>query len=452
MRVPVALVVVLALASVPFSGAVRGGGGGGDGHGKPAKEAPPSEPVAPAEPLQLRVPPAPVFAIRRLSRLRVRLAAGDREALAAQSSVVNAVTAELAAFDMEVWKDARNRLALVKLVLGGGDPGLLRQLAEHAYFEPAEESLAHGALAFGEGHRRAAAELLAKVDAEQLPISLAGHVALVRAVLAVDTKPEVAVGLANRARLLSPGTLVEETAYRVMIEAAARLGDTGRFQKILSHYVWRFPRTPYFSAVLGEIATVIAEHDLTAGEKGIAWLDGVAGNIADPTRHTLLQRIAEDALRRGRTTAAAAVARIAARGADPALAAAPWIKAFEAAALALDPDPGAGSIDSVIAAAGQSATRPSDREVIEAARAIAAYISAPPVPATAESASTLVPTQADKGSDAPPASATAPAPTPGAAAGSTTIDEASEKSAQAIIAPVSARIAGIEKLLQETAQ
>lgn len=445
MRGPVALAVVLALASVPFSGAVRGGGGGG-GHGKPAKEAPPPEMVAAAEPLQLRAPPAPLFAIRRLSRLREALAAGDREALATQSAVVNAITAELAGFDIEVWKDARNRLALVKLVLGGGDPRLLRSLAENAYFEAAEEPLAHGALAFGEGHRRAGAELLAKVDLDRLPASLGGHVALVRAVLAVDTKPEDALQLANRARLVSPGTLVEETAHRVMIEAAARLGDTDRFQKILSHYVWRFPRTPYFSAVLDEVAAVVAEHDLTAGEKGIAWLDGVAKGISDPTRHALLQRISEDALRRGRTTAAAAVVRIAAQGADRVLAAAPWIKAFEAAALALDP--AARSIDSVIAAAEQAASRASDKEVIEAARTVAAYISAPPVPATAEAASTLVPARAA----VPPDASAAAAPAPGVAAGSTTIEEASEKSAQAIIAPVAAHIAGIEKLLQETAQ
>ena len=51
----------------------------------------------------------------------------------------------------------------------------------------------------------------------------------------------------DRARLLAPGTLVEEAALRRSIAVAAKLGDAKRFLRLSEQYVRAYLRSPYAS-------------------------------------------------------------------------------------------------------------------------------------------------------------------------------------------------------------
>ena len=149
-----------------------------------------------------------------------------------RSAVVLEIAQELKAFPFEVWKSVRNRQALIKYALSGGDPDLLQMVLARKLFAEDELALAQGALAYAAGNRSVVLRLLDKVDVYELPPSLAGHVALVKAIVVANTDLAKVVRLCDDARLLSPGTLVEETALRLAIEATITQGDQAKFEMI----------------------------------------------------------------------------------------------------------------------------------------------------------------------------------------------------------------------------
>src|SRR5690606_40969681 len=76
---------------------------------------------------------------------------------------------------------------------------------------------------------------------------LAAFVALVKGSLAAKEHPAQALRLLDEARLLSPGTLVEEAALRRSVGIAAETGDAARFALASTQYAARFLHSPYAS-------------------------------------------------------------------------------------------------------------------------------------------------------------------------------------------------------------
>jgi len=78
-----------------------------------------------------------------------------------------------------------------------------------------------------------------------LPVPLAGHVALVQANLVTKEDPRKAMQLLARARVLAPGTLIEEAALRKEIFLADQADDLEAFTSLSSQYVRRFGKSAY---------------------------------------------------------------------------------------------------------------------------------------------------------------------------------------------------------------
>ena len=189
----VALIVGLAAPAVAVSAAE---------HAAPAAKTV-DQSAAATKPLKHpRTGPQPLDNVRELTYLQDRIGEGDEVAPGKQAQVAGAIAERLRSYPMDVWKDARNRLALVKFTLSGGDPELLRTVAGKQMFAEPELSLARGALAYAEGFQQTALQDLEKVNVMQLGPSLAGHVALVQAMLAADADPEGAARKAKLARSL----------------------------------------------------------------------------------------------------------------------------------------------------------------------------------------------------------------------------------------------------------
>lgn len=276
------------------------GGAASKGEKHSSAEKSPQAPSKPVEPLVMRAPPSPLFAIRPISRLREQMARGMHDAFEQLEESINKASEELSSFPSEMWKDERNRLALVEFTIEGGAPSMLRELSEVRTFPEGEQDLAHGTLAYAEGYRAAAAELLAKVEPRKLPPALGGKVALLRATLAADTDLEKALELCDLAWLLSPGTHVEEASHRLRIELAVLSGDQARVEKAVARYFWRFPRSPYLQSVADSIAPFVVDQDLISSADGAAWFEGVVRMLPAAARTGLLQRISVVGLRLGK--------------------------------------------------------------------------------------------------------------------------------------------------------
>ena len=335
----------------------------------------------PPEPLEFRKPPAPLFTVRPLASLRERLIRGSGDDPQGQLSLIEAMAAELARFDASVWQDARNRLALVSFTLGGGDPALLRKVAESDLFGEPEKPLAHGSLAYAEGHFEAAAELLGKVDARTLPASLAGRTALVKAVLLARSDAAAALDMCRLARAVSPGTIVDEAALRMTVELAALASDTGEFRRGLSRLVWRFPQTPFLSSILGQIASYIAGQDESAEPDAVLWLEDLVSALRPDQRIALIEQIADGALRSGRYRLVLEAARIGLE--DAPEEARHRLKAYSAAANLVGTESAPG-----LELANELATKPlppSLEEMLRMARLLGEMISAPAISASVAS-------------------------------------------------------------------
>lgn len=369
----------------------------------------------------------PFHAVRTLSLLQERVAQGDEAAFAMQREVVQEIADELKTFSPTVWRSQRNRQALIKYALSGGDPEQLRFVLSQKLFDEAEMPLAEGALAYAEGQRSNALHHLEKVDVFALPPSLAGHVALVKALVLANTDLVQVMRLADEARLLSPGTLVEETALRLAMEGAIARADRAKFETLSSRYFRRFPRSPYLSAVIRPVTAAMVQHGYGEKPEGVRWVHGIV-HYLDP--HKLVQfyaAFAEIGLRAGKlatTVNAARMARKYARHGSPEYA---WTQAYEGAALAVGLAPEEGL--TLLNAAETAGVPASINELIASARAISHLIRSPPQ-------SQEVPAETQK-----------PAPTALAAGEKARKPAAADQNPT--VAKVRTRIALIDKLLKD---
>lgn len=188
---------------------------------------------------------APFQLVRTLQAMQDDMAGGSAAALAGQRALLQRMEEEFADADPLVWQDRRNSRALVAYTLGGGRPVTLRRLLASATPPDGDEALMRGALAFVEGDEATARRYLTDIDPRSLPASLGGQLALAQAALLVGQNPQGALLLLDTARLLAPGTLVEEAALRRQIFVASELDDLARFETLSGQYLRRFRRSVY---------------------------------------------------------------------------------------------------------------------------------------------------------------------------------------------------------------
>lgn len=248
------------------------------------------------------------------------------------------VAAQLTKFDAKVWADPRNVRAAVIYVLSGGDPRILRNLTSSGAVNGIDERLLKGALAYSERRDDEAAKLLEGVDVEALDRSVGGHVALVRAMLITKTDQRKAYALLDRARVIAPGTLVEESALRRQAILAAKMGQLDAFDALASQYFRRFGGSIFARSFERQFAQEVVAHNYAADDKRFANLQAMLGGLsADDRRETGLA-IADDAVAAGNVALVRFAAKLAAIDARSHPFEATRMRLYEAAALIVTPD------------------------------------------------------------------------------------------------------------------
>lgn len=122
--------------------------------------------------------------------------------------------------------------------------------------------LALGVFNYGRGRFREAEAALGPVDPMRERAEVGAYVALIKGSLAANGDPAAALKALDTARLLGPGTLVEEAALRRSVALAATLGDRPRFLLASGQYVRRFLRSPYASQFAdGFVAGAVVLHE-----------------------------------------------------------------------------------------------------------------------------------------------------------------------------------------------
>ena len=218
---------------------------------------------------------APYKTMRALQGLEDRIAAGDALAQAARAKAIGRLARSFAAMPAETWHDLRNARALVAYLFGGGDAGTIARAIQPEVLHKDAAALYRGALAYAGGDDDGARTLLVPVEAKTLPPGLAGHLALVQASLVEPTDKVRALALLDLARLLEPGTLVEEAALRKEMSSIGGTGDFDKLNLLERRYQAAFAHSVYaenFRQLVGALAAQAAEANTPAANERLARL------------------------------------------------------------------------------------------------------------------------------------------------------------------------------------
>ena len=118
--------------------------------------------------------------------------------------------------------------------------------------------------------------------ARSLPAGLAGQLALTQSALVVREAPARSLELLDLARLLAPGTLVEEGALRRQIFVVAQGGDATRFEALSIQYLRRFRRSVYAGNFRQRFAAALTRLDFDSDRTRIARLERMLEHYGDP--------------------------------------------------------------------------------------------------------------------------------------------------------------------------
>ncbi|TCT07919.1 chemotaxis protein MotC [Aquabacter spiritensis] len=252
--------------------------------------------------------------VRTLRRLQDQMAAGSTDALTAQRALITRIEQDFAAADPVVWQDPRNARAAVTYFLSGGNPATLRRMMGQQPPPALDSRLLRGALAYLEGREEEALRQLSEIDPRSLPSSLGGQVALAQAALWVRKDPKRAADLLDTARLLAPGTLVEEAALRRAILVASQAGDAQAFERLARQYLFRFRNSVYAGNFRQRFAAALSRMTFIGDPDQIHRLDDLLEPLEPESRRDLELLVARAAIVQGKTAAAGLAAERALSG------------------------------------------------------------------------------------------------------------------------------------------
>lgn len=421
----------------------------------------------------------PYQMVRSLQLVQDRIASGDHAALPMQRKLLEMIDQRFSRANSEDFADERNYQAMLVYAMSGGNPATIDKLLARLHLDETDRALGTGILGYLNGDTQTARSSLKDVDPIALDPELGAFFALMKGSIATLEDPPNALKMFDEARLLSPGTLVEEAALRRSLPLAARNLDPARFLMASGQYVRRYLRSPYASQFADAfVAGVVALHktiDLSEVEDVVSMMDTERQKV-------IYLRLARRAAIEGITDlteyASAKADAIHVEGVEPGSDP----RALLYSSLATVTTETVDEVLPKLKGIDRSRLSESDRKLLEAVEAIAAEVTAVPAPAvqaggtdeherdeTARAAETApdeeglpeaepidAPQSAETGAAETPQSPAEPAvrEQPARAAAPATGDPASAESdaASAVLVDGRKKLDEIDKLLKETAQ
>jgi chemotaxis protein MotC len=245
--------------------------------------------------------PAPYELVRSLNALQDQTSSGNRSAHKAQRPLIQRIGEEMKSAPVEVWKEPKNGRALVSYVLSGGEADLLKRLMDDkAEVGGVDPNLAAAAIAYAERRSEEARTLFDKVEARALEPSLAAHVALVQGVVLSEREPETAIKRFELARLLAPGSIVEQGALRRQTMVSGKLGRWHEAERLAAQYLRRFGEAVYAPTFYRELAEQLATQPDTRDEEQFTRLVTLFDMLGEKERRQTYLLLAERAVLAGK--------------------------------------------------------------------------------------------------------------------------------------------------------
>lgn len=249
--------------------------------------------------------PQPYMMIRALLELQTQIVQGKAKARDEQPKMLADIGRQFAATPQELWSDPRNARASIVWLLSGGSPRTMRVILRPGVFSKDDYNLARGALAFAEGRAAQARDLIGGVDARKLDPLLGGQIALVQAALVLSEDIGKSIELLGVARLLAPGSLVEETALRRQISLVGQTSDAANFATLSRQYARRFKASLYAQEFRESFAQTFMRIGSRASDDQLVSLEPILQSFDVDERCRLAILIARESLLEGAWRSAA---------------------------------------------------------------------------------------------------------------------------------------------------
>jgi chemotaxis protein MotC len=209
------------------------------------------------EPQQLE----PYQIVRSLELVQDRIAGGDHASQPMQRKLLEMIDARFAKRETARFENELNRRALLIYAMSGGNPETIEAALPHLGKDDPNRLLGEKTLLYVNGKPKEAMDAFASVDPMAYTPDIGMYVALIKGSMMSEAEPANALALLDRARLLGPGTLIEEAALRRSLAVAVTLGDATRFMRLSEQYVRAYLRSPYASQFADAfVAGIVALH------------------------------------------------------------------------------------------------------------------------------------------------------------------------------------------------
>ncbi len=218
----------------------------------------------------------PYQMVRSLELVQDRIAGGDHAALPMQKKLLELIDARFRAADASEFAERRNFDALMIYAMSGGNPTTVEASLGGLALDDADSAATGGVLSYLGGDVARARGAMEKVDPAAHTQEVAAFLALVKGSVVAGDDARAGLVMLDRARLLAPGTLVEEAALRRTLLLAVTEADADRFMRTSEQYARRFLRSPYAAqfaeTFVSGIVALRKDLDLSRLEQAIAWM------------------------------------------------------------------------------------------------------------------------------------------------------------------------------------
>lgn len=325
-------------------------------------------------PVQAAEDIAPYKMVRSLQIVQDQIANGDHAALPMQQKLLELTDQRFRSATEKDFEDPRNRSALLVWGMSGGNPTTVEVTLSKLQLEGDDAVVGKGILAYMRGQVQRAAAILNPINPMARRDDTGAFLALVKGSIMGGKSPEAGLKLMDQARLLAPGTLVEEAAIRRSLPLVLTMKMPDRFLRLAEQYTRRFLRSPYASEFADAfVEGLVMFHD-EIDEKQI---DRIVSLMSPAQQEAIYLRLARRSTIKGqidRSAFASENARKAmqdsAQGADP--------RAMLYKAIASITSENIEEVLARLEGVDPSELSPRDRRLLLAARAIATEVLAPP--------------------------------------------------------------------------
>ena len=203
---------------------------------------------------------APYKMIRSLQYVQDTVALGDHSAMEMQRFLLGTIDERLRSADSSLFDDPRNVDAALVYAMSGGNPETLEFLIAKDTDGHFDSRLTDALRSYLSGRGTQSVKSLAEIFPEYKRSRVGPYLALVSANSVMRKDPALALGYFDWARLVAPGTIVEEAALRRSIYIAAEAGWVDKSMAYSNRYARRYLRSPYASQFADLFVKLAVDH------------------------------------------------------------------------------------------------------------------------------------------------------------------------------------------------